>query len=1736
MRRNSSLKRGKSRSTLSPLSASKRLRVAARTACCVEPLEARRLLTGVTVIYVDQHATGAASGADWADAYTDLQTALSQAGSGQTIEVAQGSYQPTTGTDRTATFQLIDGVEVNGGYAGVTGENPGDRNVSLYPTILSGDIGTTGDSSDNSYNVVTGSGTDSTAVLNGFTITGGNADGATASNQYGAGLINSDGSPTINNCTFTNNLASGGGAAIDNYGSSTAPQISNCTFTNNVVSNGVGGAVANATGAAALFQNCTFTANSAGAGVGGAVDDYNATTKYIQCLFIDNFSSSDGGAVETVMSTTSFTDCSFEGNTSAGADGGGAVYAANDPSLAFVNCAFVGNTAANGYGGALENDASSLSIVNCTFTANTASFAGGAVGNYDATSPATSNSIFWNDSAPTSSEIYDYGTTNPTVTYSDVDGGSAGTGNIDADPMFVRNPSPGADGVWGTADDDYGNLQLQAGSPAIDFGSNAAIPVGIRSDLVGDLRVFNGVVDMGAYEFIAPPPTAATGAATGVSSTGATLSGTVNAEGTTATDEFQYSLDPSFAPVMQTTILSGISQGFGVAVDGSGDVFVSDDSGNDGVDEIAADGTASRFFSDTTLIQGVAVDSSGDLFVSEPQVSTVKEILPDGTVQIVGSGDFNYPTGLAVDAQGDLFVADGYLGTIDEVTPSGTESIFASGFDSPSGLAVDGNGNVYVADSSYGDVRELSPQGALIQTVASGLSEPTGVGVDAAGDVFISEYRAGTVDEIPVGGAIESIGSGFGTPAGLAADAAGDVYINDTGNQQVVKLSPQAAAGTPSSVTGDGDTAISATLSGLVPDSTYFYRPVGFGPGGTAVGASSSFTTLLTPPTVTTGSPIVVGAGAGASSEDADGNESLAAIDTGHGITLAAGTYEASSFDFTVVQAGDVEPALFVLSSGTIGSGTEVYTAIAVGDDYPVTVAGVTNTFPFSTNSADATFTVPAGGETVYEGFSAVSGPNPVGFGGDVGGSPVDVSFAPGGSLTVGENAYVDGSATGSAPYLGGAGSSSTSELTRNYALDINLTPLTTANANTVAGPGAGSSAPDADTGGTRLNIDTAHGISLAAGTYQATAFDFTAAQAGDVEPALFVLSSGTIGSGDEVFTAVAVGDDTSVTSTGSSTGPFSANPADSTFVVPAGGETVYEGFSNLVGPNPVGFGAEAAGQTLGVQTNPGGPISVGESAYISPDAEVSGPHFGGAGADTYEETRAYAADIQIQPVTTATSATLTGVINAQGGIVNAEFQYSTDSTFTQTVQTAAAAPASITDSTDTPVSATITDLAPGTTYFYRAVATSDGPDVDGTPGTFTTAAASTVVTNTADSGDGSLRQAILNANTLGSATITFDIPTTDPGYDNDANVFTITPVSQLPTITGEVTINGYSQPGASVNTLATGDNAVINIAVNGSEQGEDATTLDLEGGNSTVEGLDLEFSGGDAIDIGGVGGDTIQGNFIGTDTTGNSAAGNTGVGVFVQSSANTIGGGTPDARNVISGNQDAALRLSGSGAENNLVEGNYLGVTASGNAALGNLWGVIIDNGADNNFVGTDGDGTNDATEGNVISANTMANISVQSADSNVVAGNFIGTDAAGTTALGGGIGVWVSSGSQNTLIGTNADGVSDADERRADRRWLERYDRRGELHRHRCHGNQRATQHEQWRIRGRAGQRRDHRHSTQSDEKIQWDIRTEHHRIQRSGRRRPRKRAGRGSDTDGCLDSGQLDPRQHRPGHRSR
>ncbi len=144
---------------------------------------------GQSVLYVDDTATGANNGSSWCDAYVYLQDALvaaeSSGGTVTEIRVAQSIYKPDQGAGQTpggreATFQLINGVTIKGGYAGCGEADPGARDVTLYETVLSGDLtGNDGpdfeNNDENVYHVVTGSFTDTTAVLDGFTIVGGNA-------------------------------------------------------------------------------------------------------------------------------------------------------------------------------------------------------------------------------------------------------------------------------------------------------------------------------------------------------------------------------------------------------------------------------------------------------------------------------------------------------------------------------------------------------------------------------------------------------------------------------------------------------------------------------------------------------------------------------------------------------------------------------------------------------------------------------------------------------------------------------------------------------------------------------------------------------------------------------------------------------------------------------------------------------------------------------------------------------------------------------------------------------------------------------------------------------------------------------------------------------------------------------------------------------------------------------------------------------------------------------------------------------------------------------------------------------------------------------------------------------------------------------------------------------------------------------------------------------------------------
>ena len=556
-------------------------------ACCLAMAStaAAWAVVPAKTVYVDRDAPGANTGTSWTNAFHYLQDGLVSATAGDTIMVAQGTYRPNEGatapTGRTATFQLKSGVKIYGGYAGYGTPIPSKRDVALYRTILSGDLDandvvaeitdpnlvssllTAPSRRDNAYNVVTGTGVDPNALLDGFVVLGGNANGPEDwpyNGMRGGGLFSyggppaAKGSPTIKNCTFTTNSASGGGGALCNYQNeswiekctfkgnystgegagitnwASDPMIKDCNFVwNKAYYNTDGGAVYCYDSDPNIF-GCTFRANYGGS-EGGALSIAYSDPNVKDCEFVDNYSDYGGGAVwNGTGSYPTFTHCTFTGNYSS--DWGGAL--TNYSCTASLNrCTFIGNEAEHGAGGAVYNRRSQALLFNCLFNGNTASETGGGVGSYG-TDLHVINCTFAANSAPQGNAVgcEAGGTTYPSnitltndilwdgggeiyltvddvvnVTYSDVQGAWVGVGNIAVNPLFVD--AHGADLVAGNEDD---NLRLAAHSPCIDAGANYAA-AGVTVDLAGNTRVVddpttadtgNGtppIVDMGAYEF-----------------------------------------------------------------------------------------------------------------------------------------------------------------------------------------------------------------------------------------------------------------------------------------------------------------------------------------------------------------------------------------------------------------------------------------------------------------------------------------------------------------------------------------------------------------------------------------------------------------------------------------------------------------------------------------------------------------------------------------------------------------------------------------------------------------------------------------------------------------------------------------------------------------------------------------------------------------------------------------------------------------------------------------------------------------------------------------------------------------------------------------------------------------------------------------------------------------------------------------------------------------------------------
>lgn len=336
-------------------------------------------------IHVKHDATGANDGTSWDHAFTDLQSALAAASATDEIWVAQGTYRPASTSDRSATFQLISGVSVYGGFDG-TEATLAQRDLSRV-TTLSGDIGVVDDPTDNSYHVVTGSGTDSTAVLDGFTITGGNADGAGEAG-FGGGIVNQDGRPTLRNLFFLGN------AAVN------------------------GGAIFNGTNSDATITNVLCMGNSA----------------------------ANGGAISNISDS--------------------------DPTL--TNVTIVDNAATNG-GGGISNSFSSPTITNSLVALNTASIG---------------------------PQIRSPGPALPVISYSFIEGSGGSGAGWDVELGIDGGNNVDGDPVWMLVTDDDRRLTNQ--SPMVNSGNNSA-PLLASTDILGNNRIIDGTVEMGAVEFVCAP-------------------------------------------------------------------------------------------------------------------------------------------------------------------------------------------------------------------------------------------------------------------------------------------------------------------------------------------------------------------------------------------------------------------------------------------------------------------------------------------------------------------------------------------------------------------------------------------------------------------------------------------------------------------------------------------------------------------------------------------------------------------------------------------------------------------------------------------------------------------------------------------------------------------------------------------------------------------------------------------------------------------------------------------------------------------------------------------------------------------------------------------------------------------------------------------------------------------------------------------------------------------------------
>ncbi len=388
-------------------------------------------------------------------------------------------------------------VTLTASYASYTGAT-GLPQVTTAITLQNGNITRSGGAPQ--FRLLSVGATGSLTV-DGVTVSG----GSLPSNDNAGAIFNDGGTLAILSSTLTNNSA-GFGGALYNSGSAAAITIADSTLSNNSATQS-GGFMLNDSGSATIIRSTVSGNSSSGTAGNGAIYNFEADLDIIDSTFTGNTSTTSVGAVQNFAGTTDIANSVFAGNSAANTSG--AVLNNAGGVMTITNSMFTGNRAGNAAGALTNNASSTLTITNSTFAGNNAT-TGGGIFIPGATTTTITNSVVWGNNGNT--------LTGATITYSIIEGGFAGTGNLNVDPLFV---SPLA---FTSAPTTAGNYRLQDSSPAVDAGSNAAVPVDTfdlndnasttdeAPDLDGNPRRYDDtgvpntgsgtapIVDMGAFE------------------------------------------------------------------------------------------------------------------------------------------------------------------------------------------------------------------------------------------------------------------------------------------------------------------------------------------------------------------------------------------------------------------------------------------------------------------------------------------------------------------------------------------------------------------------------------------------------------------------------------------------------------------------------------------------------------------------------------------------------------------------------------------------------------------------------------------------------------------------------------------------------------------------------------------------------------------------------------------------------------------------------------------------------------------------------------------------------------------------------------------------------------------------------------------------------------------------------------------------------------------------------------